>query len=543
MNRDVTIEDSGGRRYSARTVFKHSIEFLNKHFFSTIENRSLGIEKKHVQWVLTVPAIWNEPAKQFMREAALEVNHYILKVHGNLLIYFPPFHLRTFFKFQAGIPSDRLQLALEPEAASLFCKYVPAEKQTDEDGLNMKIVPFSIGTRYMILDLGGKNFTQYHSKEKKGLCLLHIFGVLYIQIGGTGDVTVHEVVDEDSLKELNVASGGAWGGTNVDRAYFNMLKSIFGEEVLKKFKTERRTDMLEFQRDFEMKKRHIREKVGQNTRPVIISIPVQLSEFIKEMKGITLQDAVADSDFADKIKIKPGNKLAINREVMEALFDDPRKEIIGHVRNILENQDAENRISAILMVGGFSTSNIIVDAVRQAFPNLRVVVPPEPDLAVVKGAVLYGHAPLTISSRVCKYTYGVAVYVDFNDEIHPPEKKVEIDEDNRKEVLCKDVFSKFVEAGESVSVNKSFDKIYDVTKPHSPMSLQIFATPEKNPLFTTDKHCQMLGTITISPPHEGWKKGAKIKVSMEFGGTEFKVHASDDQNPNTLYSTNFDFLL
>ncbi|XP_061188700.1 heat shock 70 kDa protein 12A-like [Saccostrea echinata] len=483
MNRDVIIEDSGGRGFPARTVFRHSIDYLKKHFFKTIEERALNLEHKDIQWVLTVPAIWNEPAKQFMREAAVE----------------------------AGIPSDNLQLALEPEAASLFCKYVPAEKQSDEDGQNMKIVPFSIGTRYMILDLGG----------------------------GTGDVTVHEVVDENSLREINVASGGAWGGTNVDKAYYNMLKSIFGEDVLMKFKTERRTDMLEFQRDFEMKKRHIRDKLGQNTRPVIISVPALLSEYVRELKGMSLQDIVANSEFADKIKIKPGNKLAIARELMETLFDDPREQIVTHVRNILENQENENRISAILMVGGFSTSNIIVDAVKQAFPELRVVVPPEPGLAVVKGAVLCGHAPLTISSRVCKYTYGVAVYDNFDENKHPLEKRVE----HENEVLCKDVFSMFIQAGQSVDVNKSVDESYDVPKPHAPVSLQIYATPDKNPLFTTDEHCEMLGRIIIKPPASGWQKGAKIKISMKFGGTEFEVHATDPQNPETVYSTKCDFLL
>lgn len=62
---------------------------------------------------------------------------------------------------QAGIPSKNLQLALEPEAASLFCKFIPTEKQTNEDGQNIKLVPFSAGTRYMVLDLGGTvNFAQ-----------------------------------------------------------------------------------------------------------------------------------------------------------------------------------------------------------------------------------------------------------------------------------------------------------------------------------------------------------------------------------------------
>lgn len=482
MDRNVTIEDSGGRKYPARSVFQHSIAYLKKHFFKTIEDRDLGLKPEDITWVLTVPAIWNEPAKQFMREAAVE----------------------------AGIPSKNLQLALEPEAASLFCKFIPTEKQTNEDGQNIKLVPFSAGTRYMVLDLGG----------------------------GTGDVTVHEVIDENTLKELNVASGGAWGGTNVDRAYMDMLISIFGEDVIKKFKTERRTDMLEFQRDFEMKKRTVRDRMGQNTRPVIISIPACLSEYVREMKGWSLENAISNSEYADKIKLKPGNKFAIARELMETLFQKPKEQIVQHVREILENQDSENRISAILMVGGFSTSNIIVDAIKEAFPDLRVVVPPDPGLAVVKGAVLYGHAPLTIASRVCKYTYGVAVYDTFKEGVHPPEKRLE----TKREVLCKDIFNKFIEAGQSVSVNSSVDKPYDVTEPNVPMALNIFATTEKNPAFTTDKNCEMLGSITIQPPEGGWKKGAIIKVSMKFGGTEFEVHATDEQSPETVYSTQFDFL-
>lgn len=357
-------------------------------------------------------------------------------------------------------------------------------------------------------------------------------------LGGTGDVTVYEVIDVNSLTELNVASGGAWGGTNVDKAYFNMLESIFGEDVMKKFKTERRTDMLEFQRDFEVKKRHVRDKVGQSSRPVTISIPAYLSECVREMKGWSLQTAISNSEFADKIKVRPGNKFAIARELMETLFAKPKEQILQHIKDVLNNQKSEDKITAILMVGGFSTSDIIVDAVKETFPDIRVVVPPDPGLAVVKGAVLYGHAPLTITSRVCKYTYGVASYGDFKEGIHPTEKRLETEE----EVLCTDIFSKFIEAGQSIEVNKSIHQIYEVTKPHSPMALTIFATRDKNPVFTTDEQCVKLGSITIKPPKEGWKKGAKIKVSMKFGGTEFEVHAADESKPDEIYTTQFDFL-
>jgi hypothetical protein len=35
--------------------------------------RDLSIKPSEITWVLTVPAIWSDPAKQFMREAAVKV--------------------------------------------------------------------------------------------------------------------------------------------------------------------------------------------------------------------------------------------------------------------------------------------------------------------------------------------------------------------------------------------------------------------------------------------------------------------------------------
>ena len=41
------------------------------HFIKNINNRNANnITVDKVRWVLTVPAIWNDPAKQLMREAA-----------------------------------------------------------------------------------------------------------------------------------------------------------------------------------------------------------------------------------------------------------------------------------------------------------------------------------------------------------------------------------------------------------------------------------------------------------------------------------------
>lgn len=36
--------------------------------------KEIGIREKEMHWVLTVPAIWDDSAKQFMREAGVKVS-------------------------------------------------------------------------------------------------------------------------------------------------------------------------------------------------------------------------------------------------------------------------------------------------------------------------------------------------------------------------------------------------------------------------------------------------------------------------------------
>jgi hypothetical protein len=56
------------------------------------------------------------------------------------------------------------------------------------------------------------------------------------------------------------------------------------------------------------------------------------------------------------------------------------------------------------MVGGFSESPMLRNAVETAFPNRTLIIPEEAGLAVLKGAVLFGFEPRIISTRICKAT-------------------------------------------------------------------------------------------------------------------------------------------
>lgn len=61
-------------------VFAKSIKHFKDHFIDALltRNYTMAYEKNDVTWVLTVPAIWDEPAKQFMQEAAEKVSSIII---------------------------------------------------------------------------------------------------------------------------------------------------------------------------------------------------------------------------------------------------------------------------------------------------------------------------------------------------------------------------------------------------------------------------------------------------------------------------------
>ena len=62
---------------AAHEVFVHVIAHLKARILNEVRAQNSDIEDGGIQYVMTVPAIWSDAAKQFMREAAtdLRVRH------------------------------------------------------------------------------------------------------------------------------------------------------------------------------------------------------------------------------------------------------------------------------------------------------------------------------------------------------------------------------------------------------------------------------------------------------------------------------------
>lgn len=54
-------------------VFGEVIKYLKGHMLKALTKQGTLVGNDDIHWIITVPAIWADSAKQFMREAAYKV--------------------------------------------------------------------------------------------------------------------------------------------------------------------------------------------------------------------------------------------------------------------------------------------------------------------------------------------------------------------------------------------------------------------------------------------------------------------------------------
>lgn len=343
-------------------------------------------------------------------------------------------------------------------------------------------------------------------------------------VGGTFDITVHEKIEGGKLREIHQATGGPWGGTAVDAAFEDRLTEILGEKVMKTLREKRTETYLDiFGREFEIAKRGFKSTGGDTIRMTISY--VVLDELCLEIEKKSLKNMFKD---VKGMHIK-GDKLHISPETMKQFFDTQVKEIIQHIQALLKKSIG---ISLILLVGGSAESEYIQSELRKTISkdsSARLVIPPEPNLAVLKGAVIFGHCPTIITSRILRFTYGTSVTPEFDPDIHKTDKKISIEGVDR----CKDCFSSIVRAGEEITVGHKIVMPYATA---SSLSLgavvKIFCSPHREVKYTDDEECFELGEKYVHLPGRLFTglfgmPNHLFFVEYVFGDTELKITGLD----------------
>ena len=87
LTKEVKIRDiTGKKEMLAINIFKHTIKYFRKLMLNTINGQYLDVKETNIRWVLAVPAIWSDKAKQLISEAAelVSISPYLPITHRNL---------------------------------------------------------------------------------------------------------------------------------------------------------------------------------------------------------------------------------------------------------------------------------------------------------------------------------------------------------------------------------------------------------------------------------------------------------------------------
>ncbi|WAR10917.1 HS12A-like protein [Mya arenaria] len=422
-------------------VFGGAIKYLKDELLGTLLANAPRFEENDVKWLITVPAIWEDAAKQIMILAA-EKNEY--------------------------------STAVDPRQNDIF----------------------KPGSNFILVDLGG----------------------------GTVDITAHKVNDDGTLDALVPPSGGPWGGHNVNKKFFELLEDLFGTEVFRRFSAEEMDERLELDRSFEVKKK----QDGQFS----IKLPARLIE----LAGVT---KIKEIQHSQKVSFRK-DKLFVNATAVLGMYKETIEHTIVHVSEILQKADLQN-VSTIVLVGGFAESKILQQEVKRRFNPKKylLVIPQAPELAVLKGAALYGLNESVIRSHRMPYTVGIDSAVEFVEGRHP----VKLRYFQNGSFKCTGIFKVFIERGIQIQPNTaSAEHKLRASNPEEAVIELYKSDRDDIPTYTED--CRRLGEVRltlIAPTQADQSKkdvsenqNPVINVQMYFGDTFVTVKAVEDGTNNSI---------
>ncbi|KAL3857065.1 hypothetical protein ACJMK2_011761 [Sinanodonta woodiana] len=413
------------------------------------------IDDTNIRWVITVPAIWNDVAKGAMRKSAID----------------------------AGIRSDQLILALEPEAAALYRMSLSSQERFRMNKLG------NVGSKFMVVDMGG----------------------------GTIDITAVEVLEKDQLKQIMAAHGGPWGAQRINDAFSQLVTEVFKTKDGSPFASCTRADLFKMEIEFERQKVGLRGNLEPDEEYIKLPLPEKVW---KELKEVIIKDE--DNKYAHYFEKTEDGLYFKPNIISEKLFGESLQVIMTYLQSIIRTENAQ-----IVLVGGFAESGIVKDKFAEVFPSRSINVPGNPFYAVLKGADLYGQDPDILKSRISRFTYVPDVCVPFNPAEDPSEKKM-VNSTGR--ILCKDVFSIHVRSNQVVFLNEEQPaQAYNpLEKDQKQMRCDIYQTESVEPKYVTDAGCEKIVVILIEMPDVTGGTNRKVEVTMIYGGTELRVKCVDE---------------
>ncbi|MGW0874195.1 Hsp70 family protein [Streptomyces sp. NPDC002740] len=384
----------------------------------------------------------------------------------------------------AGLPGEdgRVLLSLEPEAAAHYAR-VSGARHGDAGPPLM-----APGARFMVVDCGG----------------------------GTVDITAYQNDPDGKMIEIGRSLGDRLGSDFLNhRVESEYILEGFGKDVMEDIREDCPDALLHMIDQWERAKVAVRLDQEEN---INLLIPTG----IDRKMGATGRRRLArrQDKVDDAIVLTPAQLHALFDTVVPGTLD-----LIEAQLNEMESTQGDPDIpNVIVLAGGFSNSPYLQQAIRERFSaQATIVVPPNPDIAVLAGAVHFCYDPQTRARR-SRFTYGIDTSMRFEEGVDPESSRLSTPDGDR----CVDRFNIFATAGQSVPTDAEVcHVIFPLFDEQKRITFGVFATRDTEPRYVTDDGCDQLAKVTIDlgPVMRFDRKERGVRTFMKFGETEVKVRS------------------
>ena len=342
--------------------------------------------------------------------------------------------------------------------------------------------------------------------------------------GTNTDTAVREIKQDGGINEFDKNMGNSSGAIRVDVEFLKFLTKLFGNEFIESYAKKYRVDFLALQYEFEIRKRAFSMEMDEGTT---FMLPPSLIKAYTTKYKQSLQYMIDDTDFVGKILSKD-DSFILDKSVMKDLFGPAVKSTVGYLTNLLRDPEAKQS-DIIILVGGFADSPVVKGAVRFYFPNASIVVPDEPELAVLMGGVMIGHHPDSKQIIQSKYSCGIGIAVPFNSMVHPSDKMFT----SGDKQFCSDIFQLHIDQGRLLEIGEfcnSRHLLPNRTRQKT-ITLPVYASSKRSVRFTTDDGCVLLGKMNVKLQElKNDNPNVKVRIRMTVLGNSLIVEVLDEAN-------------
>ena len=407
---------TNGKKYSSGKVFIAAFRHIHKISKKYLRKQKIKVSDDEIQFIISVPSIWNDEAKHKMKQWALKAGLYDEDNDDQCrVVYEPDCASLAIQHHLKGINIIRYETEQIIKLSKKRFASDDDDERKEDDILNQSIQsiqqvqsPFADGDKYILVDAGG----------------------------GTVDIACHQVVGEFGVKEIFHPTGGPWGSCYIDDQYVKLLERIFGTKAIDEFKKELPNIYVELIHYFQDAKASF--LLVSNSIVHCVKLPYKFLSFMeeyiarkssqKQQKFKDSQGQYIDNKYAkDKIKAAiymnqnaklditedtNGQYLEISMRIWKDLFDHVIDPTVKHIQKLLNQPSLMRKCKYLCLVGGLSCSAYFQYRMKQEFGPLSkylliIITPNRPILSVVAGAAYFGITRDYVKARRLRYSYGI----------------------------------------------------------------------------------------------------------------------------------------